>query len=249
MPRIVHAASSDRGLKRVANEDKWAADPELQLYLVADGIGGQPAGGFAAKQVVESLPKMLRSRFPYPIDKFRIAAEVGVESLLRELSDRIRDDAAQNPALKGLGATVVLAWLLEKQALISHLGDSRAYLFRAGQLKCLTRDHTFARVLVNRGMILEQQTEEHPTRHILTEFVGMEDDPQPESQLISLLPDDRLLLCSDGLTDEVSDARIEQLLTKKAQTASAVSALTREAIDNGGHDNVTALLVDVGVKP
>ncbi|MGB0579288.1 MAG: PP2C family protein-serine/threonine phosphatase [Limisphaerales bacterium] len=242
MLSVVHAASSDRGLKHVANEDRWAADPELNLYVVSDGIGGQPAGSFAAKQVVESVPRMLRSRFPYPLDKFRVAAEVGVESLLTELSNRIRDGAAQDPTLKGLGATVVLAWLLEEQALIAHLGDSRAYRFRDGHLEQLTRDHTFVELLLNHGTITKKQAEEHPTRHLLIRSVGMEDAPQPESQLVSLQPGDRLLLCSDGLTDEVSDSRIEQLLGENPQPASAVKALTRDAIHNGGHDNVTALL-------
>jgi len=243
MLNVVHAVSSDRGLKHVANEDRWAADPDLNLYVVSDGIGGQPAGAYAAKQVVECVPQMVRKRFPYPLDKFRVAAEVGVESLLIELSNQIREDAAQDPALKGLGATVVLAWLLGDQALISHLGDSRAYRFRDDRLEQLTRDHTLVELLLKQGMITAEQAEGHPAQHALIRSIGMDDDPQPESQLVSLRPGDRLLLCSDGLTDEVSDSRIEQLLTENAQPATAVKSLTGEAINNGGRDNVTALLI------
>ena len=208
MATISYAGLSDVGRVRAENEDHWFADPEQGLYLVADGIGGAAAGGLASQIVAEVLPRLLHNRLNGTEDMAGPDIANRVSAALVELSERLRQESRSALGLKGMGSTVVLALVRDRQTVVAHMGDSRAYLLKAGRLEQLTKDHTIVQLLVNRGEIAPEEAVNHPAHGQLTRFVGMGTGAIPETKCIELTASDRLLLCSDGLTGMVSDQQI-----------------------------------------
>jgi len=237
------AAASETGRVRAHNEDRWYADAEQQLYVVSDGMGGQAAGELASRIVVEILPERLREHLS-DADELDEATVNGVMESVRRLSFDVRQESEGEPGLAGMGATLVLALIRGRQALIVHLGDSRAYLLRQGKLARLTSDHTLAHALWEAGMLTAQEAADHPGRHQLSRFVGMPGEPLPAAQRLRLLPADRLLLCSDGLTSMLPDEQIGGVLDNQADVERACQQLIACATTAGGKDNITALLLE-----
>jgi protein phosphatase len=245
MSTIRHAGLSDIGRVRAANEDHWFADSRQGLYLVADGIGGSVAGGVASQIVAEVLPRLLRRKLRGSEDLADPETAKLVLATLVELSEQLRRESRNALGVKGIGSTVVLALVRDGQALVAHLGDSRAYLLHAGRLEQLTKDHTIAQLLVDRGEITPEEVASHPARGQLTRFVGMAAQCLPEARMITLAPNDRLLLSSDGLTGMLSDRQILAILEDELLPEEACQTLVAAANEAGGQDNITALIVAV----
>lgn len=243
--KIQHAGQTDRGLVRKDNEDNWTADAEFGLYIVSDGLGGHFAGALASQIVVEALPVLLRQRLRGIDDLADPRAKERVNEALCELSTKVHDETHGQPGLEGMGATVVLALARGSKALIAHMGDSRAYLLRDGQLRQLTKDHSIVQLLIDSGDITPEEALEHPARCEVTRSVGMEGDPLPAAALWELKPEDRLMLCSDGLTGMVNHEVIQSILEDEQDPASTCRRLVDAANAAGGKDNVTVLVVDV----
>jgi serine/threonine protein phosphatase PrpC len=165
---------------------------------------------------------------------------------LTELSEQLRKESQGAPGLAGIGSTVVLALLHAGHAIVSHLGDSRAYLLHAGRLKQLTNDHTIAQLLADRGEIRPAEVASHPSRSQLTRFVGMSTEAMPDTECVELTPGDRLLLCTDGLSGMLSDQQILNILNEQPSPDAACQRLIDAANEAGGTDNVTAVIVDIG---
>jgi protein phosphatase len=246
MSTISSAGLSDVGRVRTENEDHWFADPQQGLYLVADGIGGAAAGGLASQIVAEVLPPLLRSKLRGAKDLAGPEIARQVSAALVELSERLREESQDALGLKGMGSTVVLTLVRDRQAVVAHMGDSRAYLLRTGRLEQLTKDHTLAQLLVDRGEIAPEEAVSHPARGRLTQFVGMGMEAIPDTESLELAPGDRLLLCSDGLTGMLSDQQILEILSQQTAPAEACRRLIDAANEAGGKDNITALIVAVG---
>ena len=242
-----YAGVSDTGRVRHENQDRWFADPQAGLYLVADGMGGcGAAGGVAARVVVEVLPRLLRPRLER-LDNLRDACE-SVVYAIAELSDRLHREAGKEYGPSGAGATVVLAVVRGRQALIAHLGDSRAYRFHNGEVEQLTRDHSLVQALIESGDIASDEAEHHPRRGQLTRYVGMPGEPLPEARLIELADGDRLLLCSDGLSGALGSEQLIDILGGCPDPSDACRQLVSAANDSGGKDNITAIVVGVGSR-
>ena len=239
---IEHAALTDRGRVRRRNEDNWSADPTAGIYVVSDGLGGQSAGALASQIVVETLPLLLRKRLPRAGD-LAVAADL-VRGVLCELSRQVYRQTQGEPGLEGMGATVVLAVVRETQALLAHLGDSRAYWFRDGRLERLTSDHSVVQLLIDDGEISPEQARTHPARGCVTRSVGMAGEPLPECRLVELQPGDRLLLCTDGLIGMVDDRSLGQILAAEGELKTACQRLIEAANEAGGKDNITVLLLE-----
>ncbi len=246
MGAVSYAGLSDVGRLREANEDRWFADPRLGLYLVADGIGGSAAGGVASQIVAEVLPRLLWRRLQGAEAPAHAELAEQVSAALVELSERLREESCRALGLKGMGSTVVLTLLHDRQAVVAHMGDSRAYLLHAGRLKQLTNDHTISQLLVDHGKLAPDEAASHPTHGQLTRFVGMATEALPETASIELAPGDRLLLCSDGLTGMLSDGQILEILSQPLDPDDACRRLIAAANEAGGKDNLTALIVAVG---
>ncbi|MCY7275751.1 MAG: protein phosphatase 2C domain-containing protein [Phormidesmis sp. CAN_BIN44] len=234
-----YAGLTDPGRVRQQNQDCWVADLKQGSYIVSDGVAGGFAGDLAAKYVVEALPRLLQQRlhqFVGSIEAFPL------QDVIVELSNCLRSKAENQPGLDGMGATVVVALIQQSQALIGHLGDSRAYLWRQGTLQQLTKDHALVQLLLDCGEVTSEEAVSHPSRSQLTRYVGMGEPVLPEIQFVQLQPGDHLLLCSDGLTNMLKDDELLTILNQEGTLQEACQALIDSANVAGGRDNITALL-------
>jgi len=241
---LLFAGLSDRGRIRSRNEDEWYANSEMGVFVVSDGMGGQSAGDLSAKVVVTSLPSMLRRNMEDVEDLEEPEVPAKLMKVLAELSELLHTESRHEPALKGMGATVALTMIRRAKALIGHIGDSRVYLLRDEKLSRLTKDHSLVQILVDFGEITPEQAAIHPIRGQITQFVGMPGEALPEVQLLHLKHGDRLMLCSDGLTEMLPDREIENLLLECPLPDTACEVLVNAASEEGGRDNITVIVID-----
>lgn len=197
---------------------------------------------------VETLPRLLRDRLARIKALGGSKAKACVKAALCQLSNRLYQQAHDEPGLDGMGATVVLALVRGAKALIAHMGDSRAYLYRDGLFEQLTRDHSIVQLLVDNDEIGPEDAATHPAQGQITRYVGMEGEPLPDVRLVQLRSGDRLLLCSDGLTGMLSDEQILSILAKNCEPDAACRRLIDAANDAAGTDNITVVLVSVGAS-
>jgi len=233
------------GHVRPSNQDAFAVLNECGVWIVADGMGGHPGGDIAAKIAVEVGAERARAQ----VDALRRHPDK-VAAIVKELvvtaNQRIHDKGQQQPALNGMGTTVVTLAILSAPtpiAYLAHLGDSRAYLYRGEQLTQLTSDHTLVEQLVQQGVIDAAAAKTHPKRHVLTKGLGMGLDMMPEQSSTLLTVNDLLVLCSDGLTKMLDDADIALSLSRaQGNVYRACQNLIDEALGRGGEDNVTVIV-------
>lgn len=246
MQELKWAGLSDPGRVRAVNEDRYFVDPEQQFFIVSDGMGGQLGGELAARIVVEILPQQLRKVIaPNATLKGSNVLQQVCRQITR-LSSRVRTETQGEPGLSGMGATVVLALIRGEQALVVHLGDSRAYLLRGGRLIQLTRDHSLLQLLIDEGKVApSRDAGPHPAASQLTRYIGMEGDVPPDAQIVDLRPADQILLCTDGLTTMLDAATIEQILSQEGDPERICRALIDRANAAGGRDNVTSVVIAV----
>lgn len=238
------ASVSDIGRVRQENQDACYADAESGLFLTCDGMGGHQAGAIAAKIVTEILPEMIRRRLGRLGAARGRAIRYWLRSDILDLSKRLRAESAARTELTGMGATLVMALLRNSRAHIAHMGDSRAYLFRNDELTQLTDDHSVVGLLLGSGEITPEEAANHPAQGQLTRYVGMESEVYPDIRTISLNPNDRLLLSTDGLTGMVPNQAIAETLQNHPDPQAACQALIDAANGAGGSDNITVVVVD-----
>jgi protein phosphatase len=209
-------------------------------------MGGHPAGDIAAQTAVAVATQRARERASWLREHPNAAAEF-VADLVTSANRRIHDLILAKPSLKGMGTTFVALAITPEPipvAHTAHLGDSRAYLYQAGQLKQLTRDHTLVEKFVQRGLIDAATALTHPDRHILTKGLGIDADMKPELTATPVTPHDMIMLCSDGLTKMLENAAIASILSQaNGDPHRACHDLIEEALSRGGEDNVTVVVV------
>jgi protein phosphatase len=235
MTLIVRATVvTDLGLVRSNNEDAGYAG--RRLLAVADGIGGAPAGELASEIVIRALAEL--DQGPEPT-----APLAALSTAVRAANREIGESTAGDLTRQGMGTTVTALLFAGDQLALLHVGDSRAYLLRAGTLSRLTRDDTFVQALVDRGMITAADARHHPQRSIITQAV-QGGDFEPTGALLTPQPGDRYLLCSDGLSDYVSDEEIGATLVRYADPKLCAEQLVALALRAGAPDNVTVVIGD-----
>ncbi len=248
MNRLDHwfgAGRTETGRVRLTNQDAFAVLNDHMVWLVADGMGGHPAGDVAARMAVTSIARAAETSFPSGRrvidDPSRLLSE-WIIAANREVYER----SLAEPELMGMGTTVVAMTITCKpapMAHITHLGDSRAYLYRAGTLRQLTQDHTLIEKYLRSGLITEAQSRTHPERHVLTEALGIEPYVTPTRITVPLQSKDRLLLCTDGLTKMLDDHEIgAHLRESETDPSTFCDALIDRALAQGGEDNVTVIV-------
>ncbi len=236
---IIIASRTDVGLRRSENQDHLVVerlDTGL-LLVVCDGMGGHAGGRVASYAAAEAF-----------VEAFRIAPEPGEEAIHRALLDadrRVGELARDRPELAGMGTTIVVAYVKGANALVAHVGDSRAYLSRSGILQRMTDDHSAVFEMMRRGEISEAEAEKHPRRNIITRAVDGGGTVRADLQHLLLLPGDRLLLCTDGLNCMIGDHEIASILNDGQTPQRICDALVDAALEAGGNDNVTVLLAVV----
>lgn len=236
------AAITDKGKSRKDNEDFFTAS--RNLFIVADGMGGHKAGDVASKLAVQTIAKLYRSVKP-EADRQKV-----IERLFKEANMAVMERASRISSEQGMGTTLTLMLIHTDKAYFGHIGDSRAYLFRNNKLNQLTSDHSLVADMVQDGRITEEEARAHPYRNVITKALGSEEKIKPDIFSIDVNPGDRILICSDGLTSMVDDSNIQTTLQGSENLKAICSALVKKANDNGGSDNITAIIVNFdGVKP
>jgi protein phosphatase len=248
---ILYKAISDVGRKRSANEDSFFADPELKLFVVADGMGGHAAGEVASKIAVESIQEFIRFTnddkditWPYEYDETLSLAGNRLKTAIQSAHARVLEATSQKKEFQGMATTVVSILLTDSKAQVAHVGDSRAYLIRDGKLIQLTSDHSWVNEQLRTGAITSAQARNHPYRNIVTRALGGPNPVDVDVAEEPLQEGDIILLCSDGLNTMISDDDILEIVDRnKADLEKAGEELIQTANQNGGEDNVTAILV------
>jgi PPM family protein phosphatase len=226
-----HYEASDRGRQRTGNEDDYFA--RAPLFAVADGMGGAQAGEVASREAAAAFEPGLPDGDPGE----------GLEHVIREANRRIHEMSQERTERAGMGTTVTAAYVTEDDCVVvAHVGDSRAYLWRGGELTRLTRDHSLVEELVRRGKLTEEQAETHPQRSVITRALGPEPDVEVDVESFAARAGDLYLLCSDGLTSMVSEDTVRGILELDAPLEQLGRRLVDAANDAGGRDNITVVL-------
>jgi protein phosphatase len=225
------------GRVRKVNEDACLDRPELRLWAVADGMGGHDAGDLASRWVIEALRNLA------PDAPLETRAEA-IRCRLREVNLRLREEAARRQG-SVIGSTVAVLLGADDRCAALWAGDSRIYVYRDGALRLVSRDHSRVQELVDLGLLHPEEAETHPHRNIITRAVGAYPQLEVDTEVLEVEEGDRFLLCSDGLTKEVSDAEISGLL-REARLEQSAEALLETALARGGSDNISLVLVEAG---
>ena len=241
---VHYFARTECGPTRNNNEDSWTVDEALGLYVVADGMGGLHAGEVASRLVVENLPRFLDARLAGVTDAEEHAFINALEEALRDTNQALCEHRRNEPIQGDMGSTAVCAWLRNGKLFVAHVGDSRAYRYTDHTLLRLTTDHTMAQILLDNNLLTEEESRTDDRRNQLTQFMGLAMDrfnPTCREQVFTA--GDILLLCSDGLTTMVPEAEIAAIMEAWPDMESPGNALVQAAIDAGGYDNITVLLL------
>lgn len=227
---------TDKGLRRETNQDSFLINQDLGLFIVADGMGGHLGGEVASSLAVQTSEEVVAQAGRSAANPRDLIVHAYSESSRRifEMAEK------ENPRLNGMGTTMVLAYLAGRSLLIGNVGDSRAYLFKRPHLWQLTEDHSLVNEQLRAGLIREDQMREFVGRNVITRSVGFEKFVQPDVIERPLESGDAFLFCSDGLSGLVTDIRMQQILNATTPDL-VVDALIKEALANGGDDNVTVL--------
>ncbi|MDE0881982.1 MAG: Stp1/IreP family PP2C-type Ser/Thr phosphatase [Myxococcota bacterium] len=247
------SAVTDVGLVREGNEDSFLVDSDLGLFIVADGMGGHRAGEHASSMSIDVVRRVLGERQTELEKQTQVDGEPREDSpavnvlrdAMQEANATVFAAGAADPNLKGMGTTVTSALILGQQAFIGHVGDSRAYLLRQGQLYQVTMDHSLVAEQVRLGLMTEAQSRVSQYRNIITRSVGVDAEVEVDLYYVSLEEGDLLLLCSDGLNGMITDEQIADVL-RQHLADQCPKALVELACEHGGEDNITAVCVFVG---
>jgi serine/threonine protein phosphatase PrpC len=244
------AALSDPGRRRQINEDYYLVNRRHDLYVLADGMGGHAAGEVASQLVAGTIEEFVllvteSAEITWPFGySVRMPYEHNVlQTAVQLANSRVSQTAQQSEQYVGMGSTVVVAWIRGNKAFYSHIGDSRIYLLRNGQLSQLTQDHSLVQEQISRGLITPEEAKTHRLRHVVTKAVGGRDSVEVSVQEQELQAGDQLLLCSDGLTDCVADPEICRILNTPANPEQLCQELVDSANQAGGDDNITVVLL------
>ncbi|MDP9189874.1 MAG: Stp1/IreP family PP2C-type Ser/Thr phosphatase [Actinomycetota bacterium] len=232
MPLVIaeEAYRTDTGRQRNANEDSYFA--RSPVFAVADGMGGAQAGEVASRIAAVAFERGVSGDEP---------AETQLEGIAKTANQEIHDLAQRDSTRAGMGTTLTAALFRDDELALGHVGDSRAYVLRDGELKRLTKDHSLVEELRRQGRLTEEEAEEHPQRSIITRALGPEPDVKVDTMTFPAKGGDVFLLCSDGLTTMVSDDEIRDILAGSRSLRSAVNKLIDAANSGGGRDNITAV--------
>ncbi|MGH9708968.1 MAG: Stp1/IreP family PP2C-type Ser/Thr phosphatase [Candidatus Acidiferrales bacterium] len=241
---------SDTGRVRENNEDSFRMAPELNLFVLSDGMGGQASGEVASRLAAETIVAHCREAEANPslplmgerIDGASNAAN-RLASAVRLANRAVHQAAQQNETQTGMGATVVAVQFADERMAIAHVGDSRAYRLRNGELEQLTQDHSFIAEQVRQGLMSAEEASHSKLQNVLLRALGIDPDVEVEVSEELLMEGDTLLLCSDGLTHELSDEQIAAALCDADEAQAAASRLVESANQAGGGDNITVIVL------
>ena len=250
--KVVSAGLTDVGRKRNHNEDSFLIDDELQLYVVADGMGGHAGGGTASRIAVETIDKELRrarDNRDNPFVSVTSLQDALLPDALRTAVEKaclaIFTTAQEDPRLSGMGTTVISLVVRDNQAFFAHVGDSRAYLVRGPLIQQISEDHSLVNEQIKAGMITPEEAKHSRYKNIITRSVGFEEEVQVDVMGVVAEPGDVFLLCSDGLANMVEDRELHEVVASTSELADVPKRLIDLANERGGDDNITVIVVQM----
>ena len=238
---------TDIGKRRQSNQDAVAVfsnQKNLHLAIVADGMGGHQAGDVASHLIISGLGEDWQKT---ELETSQEIIQWILQHIQRE-NDDIFEKGRQNPTQIGMGTTIVAVVTLEKSVVLSHVGDSRCYLIRQGQIKQVTDDHSLVNELVKTGEITPEMANHHPRKNILVRSIGVPGTVETDVTELDIEPGDKLLLCSDGLSNMLTDDEILHIIETSPDLDVALNQLVQQANQAGGFDNITALICDYSAE-
>lgn len=255
MLQLSSAAASDAGIRRKQNEDAFCARPEIGLYVVADGMGGHAAGEVASKLAVDVIGSFIadtkdadpNQTWPFPYDADLTLDGNRLKAAFRLANRRIAAAMDADESLKGMATTAAAVLSGADKPVVAHVGDSRVYRWRAGTLEQVTQDHSWVGEQVRAGVLTDADARRHPWRNVVTRALSGGDDPDVEVHELDLAVDDRLLICSDGLSGVVAPEQLQQIVTDHDSLDETCRALIDAANVAGGPDNITVAMLKVDV--
>ena len=247
-----YAVASDIGLRRSLNEDTYGIDDDLNLFVIADGMGGHAAGEIASEMAVKQVLGFIRESlldeamtWPFGLDMKLTTDANRILSAIRLANQTIFSAASNRKDLRGMGTTLVMAFFRPAGVYIAHVGDSRAYLLRNGKITQITRDHSLIEDQKFRKIIPPDHSGSFAFKNVITRALGIMEEVEADIQKLPIETGDRFLLCTDGLTDMLSQEEITSVLQNSQST---LDTLCKEFVDranaHGGKDNITAILID-----
>ena len=250
--KLISSGRTNVGMKRPHNEDSLRICREYDLFIVADGMGGHASGEVASQMAVETVSEFFRSTaedeettWPFKMEHDRDYEENRVVVGIKLANRRIFESAGRDAKLKGMGTTIVALYCHQSKCFIAHVGDSRIYRYRESALEQMTTDHSLLNDYIKMRQMTPEEIESFPHKNVIVRALGMKDSVQVDVRQEDLQQGDVFLLCSDGLSGMVNDARMAEILAAEPDLEQACEKLIDEANANGGNDNVTVVLVRV----
>ncbi|WP_146549408.1 Stp1/IreP family PP2C-type Ser/Thr phosphatase [Rummeliibacillus suwonensis] len=241
---------SDIGKKRAVNEDSAtfiSRDDSYQLAIVADGMGGHNAGDVASHMAVTHFEELFLKA-----DAGHFASNESIEqwlvSTVKELNTTLYQYSLTHEDCQGMGTTLIAVLIDGDQTAICHVGDSRVYFVTQEEIRLVTRDHSYVNILVDNGEISEEEAESHPKKNYIIKSLGTESTIEPDSYKVELVDDSYMLICSDGLSNKISNNDMHNIIMSSATIQEKGSQLVQLANDNGGEDNITLILLSKDLK-
>lgn len=247
--RVLAAGQTDVGCVRKHNEDNLLIDHDLGLFVVADGLGGHAAGEVASQIVVEQIRRFIERTterdLTWPMEYDATITHEGnrLKAALLLSDQAIADDIRSHPDRESMGSTVVAALVKDLFVTLAHVGDSRAYLLKEQEIRQITQDHSWVAEQVASGVLTMEEARKHPFRNVITQALGNGGDIDVAVQVVKAEPTDMVLLCSDGLSGMIQDIDILAIVRESPTPQEAVRQLVLRARENGGEDNITAVLI------
>lgn len=245
-----YGVKSHKGMIRELNEDSYnvifgTSKTINAAFIVADGMGGYSAGEVASKmavdyisQCIESIESILENLDKEDLPQF-------VERIIEDANNIIYEKSSEPGQYCGMGTTLVIAIFLDTEIIIGHVGDSRAYMVRNGNIKQLTTDHSYVEELIKNGSLTRGEAENHPQKHVITRALGCFEKVEADVCSYDIFGDDVFILCTDGLTNMISDDKIKKIVEEQEDPQAACTELVEIANKNGGNDNITVVVVRV----
>ena len=229
---MISLGISKTGLVRQRNEDRFYA--QGPLLIVADGMGGYTGGEYASTMVVDTIAKVVN-------EATEMSTEV-LENAILQANRMVYEKSQSYKELEGMGTTAVVAYVQEDILYWAHVGDSRLYIYGSEGLLRMTKDHSMVQQLVEAGTITEEEVIHHPKRNMLTRAIGVYETVEVDTGVVEVHQNDRILLCSDGLSGYIEESKIEQVLSEENNESRALEDLVHLVYDAGARDNVTIVL-------
>ncbi len=235
---------TDRGRRRPTNEDSLRACEDLSFFMLADGVGGNRSGEIASQSALDALEKFVRHNPPEwlgsrdEVFRYFRAAVNYVNQFIIKLSEA-------KPQYAGMATTLTFAYIRDDEMYVANVGDSRVYLAHGDMIQQITDDHTYVNDLVKMGAITKEEAHLHARKNVITRAIGANANNEPDCFSVPVERDDRILLCSDGLYDEVDDDTILSTLVRSDDMKACASELVLMANQNGGNDNISVICIDL----